>query len=134
MAPSLSVLRAMTSALGGGGIIVVMGKPFATDVLQSGAAGFPALLTAFGLGAGAGIVLVTIFGPGFKYKDVLFGVDLLLTGVALSADAFVNTIIGAVGWVAVMGVGAGAAYVLGFAHLHEQADDAVRGRTFAPLF
>jgi len=128
------VVLAMTSALAGGGIIVVMGKPFATDVLQSGAAGFPALLTAFGLGAGAGIVLVTIFGPRFKYKDVLFGVALLLTGVALSAAAFVNTIIGAVGWVAVMGVGAGAAYVLGFAHLHEQAEDAVRGRTFAALF
>ena len=128
------VVLAMTSALAGGGIIVVMGKPFATDVLQSGAAGFPALLTAFGLGAGAGIVLVTIFGPRFKYKDVLFGVALLLTGVALSAAAFVETIIGAVGWVAVMGVGAGAAYVLGFAHLHEQAEDAVRGRTFAALF
>jgi dTMP kinase len=128
------VVLAMTSALAGGGIIVVMGKPFATDVLQSGAAGFPALLTAFGLGAGSGIVLVTIFGPRFKYKDVLFGVALLLTGVALSAAAFVKTIIGAVGWVAVMGVGAGAAYVLGFAHLHEQAEDAVRGRTFAALF
>jgi MFS family permease len=33
-----------------------------------------------------------------------------------------------------MGVGAGAAYVLGFAHLHEQAEDSVRGRTFAALF
>jgi dTMP kinase len=128
------VVLAMTSALAGGGIIVVMGKPFATDVLQSGAAGFPALLTGFGLGAGTGIVLVTIFGPRFKYKDVLFGVALLLTGAALSAAAFVKTIIGAVGWVAVMGVGAGAAYVLGFAHLHEQAEDAVRGRTFAALF
>ncbi len=128
------VVLAMTSALAGGGIIVVMGKPFATDVLLSGAAGFPALLTAFGLGAGAGIVLVTIFGPRFKYKDVLFGIALLLTGVALSAAAFVKTIIGAVGWVAVMGVGAGAAYVLGFAHLHEQAEDSVRGRTFAALF
>jgi dTMP kinase len=128
------VVLAMTSALGGGGIIVVLGKPFATDVLQSGAAGFPALLTGFGLGAGAGIILVTIFGPRFKYKDVLFGFALLLTGIALSAAAFVQTIIGAVGWVAIMGIGAGGAYVLGFAHLHEQADDAVRGRTFAALF
>jgi dTMP kinase len=128
------VVLAMTSALAGGGIIVVLGKPFATDVLQSGTAGFPALLTAFGLGAGSGIILITIFGPRFKYKDVLFGIALLLTGAALSAAAFVKTIIGGVGWVAVMGVGAGAAYVLGFAHLHEQADDAVRGRTFAALF
>ena len=128
------VVIAMTTALAGGGIIVVLGKPYATDVLHSGPAGFPALLTGFGLGAGSGIILVTIFGPRFRHKDVLFGIALLLTGAALSAAAFVKTIIGAVGWVAVMGVGAGAAYVLGFAHLHEQADDAVRGRTFAALF
>jgi dTMP kinase len=128
------VVLAMTSALAGGGIIVVLGKPFATTVLESGAAGFPALLTAFGLGAGTGIILVTIFGPMFKYKDVLFGFALVLTGVALGAAAFVQTIIGGIGWVALMGIGAGAAYVLGFAHLHEQASDEVRGRTFAALF
>lgn len=128
------VVLAMTTALAGGGIIVVLGKPFATDVLHSGAAGFPALLTAFGLGAGFGIILVTIFGPRFQYKDVLFSIALLLCGASLSAAAFVKTIIGAVGWIGVMGVGAGAAYVLGFAHLHEQAEDAVRGRTFAALF
>jgi dTMP kinase len=128
------VVLAMTSALAGGGIIVVLGKPFATTVLEAGAAGFPALLTAFGLGAGTGIILVTIFGPRFRYKDVLFGIALVLTGVALGAAAFVKTIIGAIGWVAVMGIGAGAAYVLGFAHLHEQASDEVRGRTFAALF
>lgn len=129
-----SVVLAMTSALAGGGIIVVLGKPFATNVLESGAAGFPALLTAFGLGAGTGIILVTIFGPRFKYKDVLFGFALVLTGVSLAAAAFVKTIIGAIGWVALMGIGAGAAYVLGFAHLHEQASDEIRGRTFAALF
>jgi dTMP kinase len=128
------VVLAMTSALAGGGIIVVLGKPFATNVLESGTAGFPALLTAFGLGAGTGIILVTIFGPRFKYKDVLFGFALVLTGVALAAAAFVKTIIGAIGWVALMGIGAGAAYVLGFAHLHEQASDEIRGRTFAALF
>jgi len=33
-----------------------------------------------------------------------------------------------------MGFGAGSAYVLGFAHLHEQTNDEVRGRTFAALF
>jgi dTMP kinase len=128
------VVLAMTSALAGGGIIVVLGKPFATSVLESGAAGFPALLTAFGMGAGTGIILVTIFGPRFSYKDVLFGIALVLTGTSLAAAAFVKTIIGAIGWVAMMGIGAGAAYVLGFAHLHEQANDEVRGRTFAALF
>lgn len=128
------VVTAMTVALAGGGIIVVLGKPFAADVLQAGTTGFPALLTAFGLGAGLGIVTVTIFAPRLVLKDVFFAIALLVTGTALAAAAFVQTIFGGVGWMSLMGFGAGAAYVLGFAHLHEQTKDEVRGRTFAALF
>jgi dTMP kinase len=128
-----SVVLAMTVALAGGGIIVVLGKPFATDVLGAGAAGFPALLTAFGLGAGLGIVSITIFGPRFQHKDVVFALALLLAGSSLGAAAFVKTLFGGVGWVFAMGIGAGSAYVLGFAHLHEQTEDKLRGRTFAAL-
>ncbi len=128
------IVVAMTVALAGGGIVVVLGKPFAQDVLDAGTAGFPALLTAFGLGAGLGIVLVTIFGPRVQHKDVSFSVSLLVTGFALGAAGLVKTIFGGVGWIAVMGFGAGSAYVLGFAHLHEQVIDEVRGRTFAALF
>ena len=128
-----SVVLAMTVALAGGGIIVVLGKPFATRVLAAGASGFPALLTAFGLGAGFGIVTVTIFGPRFEHKDVFFSIALLVAGFSLGAAAFVKTLFGAVGWVGAMGLGAGSAYVLGFAHLHEQTEDELRGRTFAAL-
>ncbi len=128
------VVAAITVALAGGGMVVVLGKPFASDVLMAGSAGFPALLTGFGMGAGFGIVTVTIFAPRFQYKDVLFGLALLVTGVGLASAGFVQTLIGAVGWISLMGVGAGAAYVLGFAHLHEQTEDEIRGRTFAALF
>ena len=128
------VVVAMTIALGGGGIVVVLGKPFATDVLLAGSTGFPTLLTGIGLGAGLGIVTVTIFGPRFQNKDVLFGIALVVTGAALASAGFVHTIIGAASWIALMGFGAGSAYVLGFAHLHEQTEDEIRGRTFAALF
>ena len=128
-----SVVLAMTVALAGGGIIVVLGKPFATDVLGAGTVGFPALLTAFGLGAGFGIVNVTIFGPRIQNKDVFFAMALLLAGASLAAAAFIKTLFGGVGWISLMGIGAGSAYVLGFAHLHEQTEDALRGRTFAAL-
>lgn len=128
------VVIAMTTALAGSGIIVVLGKPYAQDVLGAGSAGFPALITAIGLGAGVGIVLVTVFAQRFEHKDVIFGIALLITGVSLAAEGLIQTLFGGVGWVALMGIGAGAGYVLGFAHLHEQADDAVRGRTFAALF
>jgi dTMP kinase len=128
------VVVAMTVALAGGGIIVVLGKPFAANVLNAGTTGFPALLTAFGIGAGLGIILVTIFGPRWQLKDVFFALALLITGAALASAGFVQTIFGGVGWIALMGFGAGSAYVLGFAHLHEQTEDELRGRTFAALF
>jgi dTMP kinase len=128
-----NVVVAMTVALAGGGIIIVLGKPHSREVLQAGAAGWPALLAAFGFGAVAGILLVTIFGPRFRFKDLLFSIALIVAGISLAAAAFVQTLFGAVGWISAMGFGAGSAYVLGFAHLHEQADDALRGRTFAAL-
>jgi dTMP kinase len=128
------VVMAMTAALAGSGIVIVLGKPYATEVLEAGSSGFPALLTAFGLGAGLGIIMVTIFGPRLEHKDVSFGLALLITGVGLGVEGLIKTILGGVGWITVMGFGAGSAYVLGFAHLHEQAEDEIRGRTFAALF
>lgn len=128
------VVGSMTVGLAGGGIIVVLAKPYARNVLLTGSTGYAALLTAFGFGAALGIVLVTIFGPRFTHKDILFGLALVVTGIALGAAGLVKTILGGVGWILVMGLGAGAGYVLGFAHLHEQTSDEIRGRTFAALF
>jgi hypothetical protein len=79
-------------------------------------------------------VLVTVFGQRIVHKDVAFSLALLVTGTGLAAGSLVQTLFGAVGWMAVMGFGTGAAYVLGFSHLHEQVVDEVRGRTFAALF
>ena len=129
-----SVVLAMTTALAGGGIVVVLGKPYAKNVLDAGSAGFPALLTGFGGGAALGIVMVTIFGPRLVHKDAAFAIALLVTGSSLAAAGLIQTILGGVGWTAVMGIGAGSGYVLGFAHMHEQVTDDVRGRTFAALF
>jgi len=128
------VVAAMGVALAGGGIITVLGKPFATNVLLAGGAGFPALLTSFGLGTALGIVVVTVFGQRIIHKDVVFSLALLVTGVGLAAASLVTTLLGGIGWMAVMGFGTGAAYVLGFSHLHEQVVDELRGRAFAALF
>ena len=129
-----SVVGAMTMSLAGGGIIVVLGKPYSMNILEAGATGWPALLTAFGLGAGLGIVMVTIFGARLIHKDVSFAMALIIAGIGLTASGLIKTILGGVAWIGVMGIGAGSAYVLGFSHLHEQVDDEVRGRTFAALF
>ncbi len=59
-----------------------------------------------------------------------FAAALTIAGVGLVALAFVQTVVGGMGWAAVMGLGAGAAYVTGFTHLHETVSDDLRGRTF----
>jgi len=128
------VIVGMSVALFGGGMLVVLGKGFSDETLNAGAAGFFALLFALGTGAAVGVVLLSIYGDRFFRRDVLFGVALTVTGVGLAAAALIKTVAGGMGWLAVMGLGAGSAYVTGFTHLHEQVEDDMRGRTFAALF
>ena len=121
-------------ALFGGGMLLVLGKGFAEEVLLADEAGLFAMLTALGTGAGAGIVALTIYGERLHRRDLAFGFSLTLTGLALVAVSLVKTVAGAMGWATVMGLGAGASYVMGFTHLHEEVEDELRGRTFAALF
>ena len=57
-----------------------------------------------------------------------------MTGLATIFTSLVDTVFGAGGWVFLVGLGAGGAYVMGFSALHEQVADEIRGRTFAALF
>ncbi len=128
------IVVGMSTALFGGGVLLVLGRDYAVETLAADEAGFFALLTALGTGAGLGIVALTMFGDRVARRDVTFAFATTLTGVALMALALVQTVVGGMGWATVMGMGAGAAYVSGFTHLHETVADDLRGRTFAALF
>jgi len=128
------VIMGMATALFGGGTVIVLGKGFAEDVLRADQAGFFALITALGVGAGAGIVLISFYEDRFIHRDLVFGAALLGTGAGLSASAVVNTVTAASAWMLLFGFGAGAAYVMAMTHLHEGVDDEMRGRVFATLF
>ena len=128
------IILGMTVALFGGGMLIVLGKAYAEDTLGADSAGFFGLLFALGTGAAVGVVGLSVYGDRLLRRDVLFGVALTVTGIGLVAASLISTIAGGMGWLTVMGLGAGSAYVTGFTHLHEQTDDALRGRTFAALF
>lgn len=128
------IILGMSGALFGGGMLIVLGRAFAADVLRADEAGFFALLTALGTGAALGITVLSIYGDRLQHRDAVFGVSLSIAGIALMAAAVIKTVAGGMGWLTVMGLGAGAAYVTGFTHLHEQTEDELRGRTFAALF
>ena len=128
------VITAMTAALFGAGVVIVLGEAFAKRVLRAGDTGFFAIVTFLGLGAVVGIASVSVFSARLTRRDVVFGIATVATGAGLAAAAATNTVFGAAGWMLLMGVGAGAAYVMGFSHLHEEVDDDMRGRVFATLF
>lgn len=128
------VIVGMTTALFGGGTIIVLGPEFAQSVLNANDAGFYAIITLLGAGAVVGLVLVSITEHRFVHRDLAFGVATTTTGIGLTAASMVTTVPGAAAWMAVMGFGAGAAYLMGLTHLHEYVDDEMRGRVFATLF
>jgi dTMP kinase len=128
------VIVGMTTALFGGGTVIVIGKPFVEDVLAADETGFFAIVTALGIGAAIGIATVSAYSSRLVRRDVVFAASVIVTGASLSLAAMVNTVGGAVSWLFLMGLGAGSAYVMGLTHLHEHVEDEMQGRVFATLF
>ncbi len=114
--------------------MIVLGPPFVDEVLFAGATGFFAVVTTMGLGAVIGIAAVSVYSGRLTHRDAVFGFCTAASGAGLVAASMTNTVAGASSWMLFMGFGAGAAYVMGFTHLHESVDDVVRGRVFATLF
>jgi dTMP kinase len=128
------IIVGMATALFGGGSLFVLGQPFSVNALQAGDSGFGILLTALGTGVGLGMLVVASLSiSGLRY-EIFFAVSLIATGTATMFTSLAQTVFGAGGWVFVVGLGAGGAYVMGFSALHQQVADEIRGRTFAALF
>ncbi len=128
------VIIGMTTALFGGGTVIVLGQDFAETVLSADDEGFFAIITMLGIGAVLGLAIVSANQDRWTQRDLVFGIATTTTGIGLAAAAMVTTVAGAAAWMTVMGFGAGSAYLMGLTHLHERVDDEMRGRVFATLF
>jgi dTMP kinase len=124
----------MAAALFGGGALFVLGQPFSEQVLGGGDSGYGLVATALGLGAGLGMLVVTLWGRNLHLREPVFAAALVATGIGIVLASFTETVVGAAAWVFVAGLGTGIAYVTGFTHLHTVVSDDIRGRTFAALF
>jgi dTMP kinase len=67
-------------------------------------------------------------------KPWVFTIAVLAAGVALVFAASASTLTPAVIAVSIIGLCAGAVYVLGFTLLHENVEDELRGRVFTALY
>jgi dTMP kinase len=128
------VILGMTTALFGGGTVIVLGIEFVEKVLSADTEGFFAVVTALGGGAAVGIFVVSLYADRLVLRDAVFGLAMSLAGLGLVAASVTSTVAGASAWLLLMGIGAGAAYVMGISHLHERVGDEMRGRVFAALF
>lgn len=130
-------VRAVTVGLGtgliGGGMVVPLGDLFSRRVLGGGSAGFGLLLTGLGFGVAAGVILVTTMQKRLP-KMRVFRWSVLVAGLALLGGASSGDLGFAVAFVGVLGICAGAVYVLGFTILQETVADELRGRVFSSLY
>jgi dTMP kinase len=128
-----SVNVGLAIGLVGGGMVVPLGSVFSVAVLGAGAAGFGLFITALGFGVAAGVIGLSVVQKRMDKVRVFSGA-LVLAGLSLMAAASVTSLTPALVFVFLLGVCAGAVYVLGFTLLHENTDDELRGRTFSALY
>ena len=128
------VIIGMTTALMGGGLMIVVGSPFVDQVLDADETGFFAIITTAGLGAALAVAWMTLYETRLLRRDLVFAVALIACGGGLAATSLTSTVFGAAAWMGVFGFGAGAAYVMGFTHIQESVEDELRGRVLATLF
>lgn len=131
------IVRAIMIGIGtgliGGGMVVPLGDVFSRQVLGGGSAGFGLLLTALGFGMAAGVIALSALQRRLP-KESVFCWAVIGASLTLGFGAASGSLPPAMGFVAVLGVCAGAVYVLGFTILHENVEDELRGRVFSSLY
>ncbi len=127
------VMIGLAGGLIGGGMIVPLGQLFARDVLGGGPSSFGVLMIALGIGAALGVVTLLVLQRHLP-REAVFTTAVVATGAAIIGAGWVSSLTPAIFLVAVVGAGAGCAYVTGFTVLQESVSDDMRGRTFATLY
>ena len=127
-----SVMLAIATGLIGGGMLVPLGPRFAKETLGGGSAAFGLLLTALGGGMAAGIVGLSVLQRKLHHQRA-FVRAVFGAGLSILAGASMSDLPTVLFFVAMLGVFAGAIYVLGFTILQSNVEDEVRGRIFAVL-
>lgn len=128
-----SVMLGLATGLFGGGMLVPLGPLFVKEALGAGSAGFGALMTALGFGVALGIAGLSVVQRHLPHERI-FVLAIIGAGAFTVAGASAGDMRWATIFVALLGLCAGAVYVLGFTIIQTSVDDSLRGRTFATLY
>jgi dTMP kinase len=127
-----AVMLAIATGLIGGGMLLPLGPRFAREVLGGGPASYGLLVTALGTGVAVGIISLSIVQRRVEHERV-FVISVFGAGLSIMAGASMADLRPALVFVALLGVFAGAIYILGYTILQTNVADDVMGRIFATL-
>jgi dTMP kinase len=127
------VMAGLAGGLIGGGMVIPLGPLFARDVLGGGDSTFATVTVALGVGATIGVVTLLLVQRRLP-RQAVFTTAVVVTGSAMVGAGAVSSLAPALFLVALLGAGAGCAYVTGFTVLQESVSDDMRGRTFSTLY
>jgi dTMP kinase len=122
----------MIGAFAAAGVIVGIGKPYITDTLHGGDAGWGLVFVAIFVGLAAGMFLGTRVLKEFSRRR-LFGLAIAAAGIPLALMALIPNLAILTVLVVIIGGLAGIAYATGYTIVGLEVDDSLRGRTFAFL-
>ncbi len=116
------------------GAVFSLGVVFVEEVLNASQdRGFPFLIGFLGTGMIIGLLAVGLLVRRIQ-KDVLFSSSILLLGCGLIALASVNSLDTAIPIASALGFFGGTGYSTGYSLMHENTEDALRGRTFGAAY
>ncbi|MBI3648010.1 MAG: dTMP kinase [Actinobacteria bacterium] len=125
---TLGIVAAFTAT----GAVLSLGPVFASRTLNAQTAGWPILITVFGIGLGSGLVSLNFVGKMLD-REFVFSTSMLAASVMLfSLAAMPNISLAALLGVA-LGFFCGTMWVTGYTLLQENVTDEYRGRTFGSL-
>lgn len=132
------VVRAVCAALGagliGGGMLIPLGPIFAEEVLGEDAAdGMSILQTALGVGVALGVAVLSASQRKIEQVRV-FVLAVFGAGLSLLIAASMTQLWAAASLIGLLGMFAGAIYVLGFTLLQISVDEELRGRIFSAVY
>ena len=128
-----SVIIGISTGLIGGGMLIPLGADYSDRVLHAGKSGFGLLESSLGAGVGIGIIALAVVQKRIQ-RERTFALAVVGAGLGIIGAASTWTMPLTMLLVGVVGVCAGAVYVLGFTMLQTEVDDNLRGRIFGVFY
>jgi dTMP kinase len=128
-----AVILGISTGLIGGGMLIPLGAVYSDKVLHAGASGFGLLEFALGAGVGVGVIALAVLQKRIS-RERTFALAVAGAGAGIIGAASTWTMPLTMLVVGLVGICAGAVYVLGFTMLQTAVDDTLRGRIFGVFY